>query len=194
MARKQNGSAASVSAPDYALGRIVHELRAAKGYTLTELAGFTGLSPSFISQLERGLTRASLHSLAMLADALGSSAAAMLSGAAQTEPDAVSFMAAAEGPILTNREGRGQALVFGNRSLQPLLLVGGPREFDDTHVVHSGDEFVYVLAGRVQFELVGEGIFDLGRGDSLYYGAGIKHRWRQLGSRECRFITVLQNR
>jgi transcriptional regulator with XRE-family HTH domain len=193
MARQSEAAPSSV-ASDYALGRIVRDLRAAKGYTLTELSRFTGLSPSFISQLERGLTRASLHSLAMLADALGSSAAAILTGAAQSEPETVSFVRASDGPTLSNIEGRGQALVLGKRSLSPLLLVGGPREFDDTHVVHSGDEFIHVLAGRVQFELVGEGVFDLGRGDSLYYGAGIKHRWRQLGSRECRFISVLQNR
>lgn len=182
------------NAPDYALGRLIHDLRRAKGFTLTTLAKMTGLSPSFISQLERGLTRASLHSLAQLADALGSSAAAMLSGAAQTEPESVSFMAASDAPILANRAGTGQALVLGKRSLQPLLLVGGSREFGERHVVHGGDEFIYVLAGRVQFELVGEGIFDLGKGDSLYYGPGIKHRWRQVGSRECRFIAVLAER
>jgi transcriptional regulator with XRE-family HTH domain len=181
-------------ASDAALGRIVHDLRSSKGFTLVELAKATGLSPSFISQLERGLTRASLHSLAVLADALGSSAAAILSGTAQTEPDTVSFMAATDAPTLANPPGTGHALVLGKRALQPLLLVGGSREFSDDYLVHAGDEFIYVLAGRIQFELAGEGTYDLARGDSLYYGPGIKHRWRQLGVRECRFITVLSER
>ncbi len=176
---------------EYSLGRSLRELRQEKGYTLIALGKMTGLSPSFLSQLERGLTSASLNSLAVLAQALGSSAAALLSGAQQSTTSSVSFIAAGEAPALPNRQGTGHVLVQGHRALQPLLLVGGTREFGPNHVVHTSDEFVYVISGRVQFELVGEGLYDLGPGDSLYYGAGIKHRWRQLGARNCKFLAVL---
>jgi transcriptional regulator with XRE-family HTH domain len=171
----------------------VRELRIEKGYTLTSLGSATGLSPSFLSQFERGLTRASLHSLALLAGALGSSAAQLLAGAQQTAATAVSFVPANEAIGLDNPAGVGISLVQGRRSMQPLLLVGGDQEFDETFVVHTGDEFIHVISGRVQFELVGEGLYDLRPGDSLYYGGGIKHRWRQLGRRECRFISVLMD-
>lgn len=176
---------------DYALGRLLHEARRAKGLTLTSLATTTGLSPSFISQLERGLTGVSLHSLAIIADALGSSAAAMLSSADHDDSESVSFMAAADTPLLVNPRGDARALVRGKHSMQPLLLEGGPREFAENWVVHSGDELIYMLSGRMQYELQGKGLYDLGPGDSLYVGAGVRHRRRQLGARPCRFISVL---
>jgi transcriptional regulator with XRE-family HTH domain len=182
-----------ISAWEHTLGRTLRELRQEKGFTLTALGRITDLSPSFLSQLERGLTSASLNSLSVLAEALGTSAAALLSGAQQTTAESVSFMKADQAPQIPDLAGTGFILVQGRRALQPLLLVGGPREFSENHVVHDGDEFIYVMAGRVQFDLVGEGLFDLEVGDSLCYGGGIKHRWRQVGGKTCRFVAVLSD-
>jgi transcriptional regulator with XRE-family HTH domain len=175
------------------LGRSIRDLRVEKGYTLTSLSSETGLSPSFLSQFERGLTRASLHSLALIASALGSSAAQLLAGAQQTTAEAVSFLPAHMAAQLKGSGGAGTSLVQGRRAMQPMLLNGGEPEFGEIYVVHNGDEFIHVIAGRVQFELIGEDIYDLGPGDSLYYRGGIKHRWRQVGKKECRFISVLMD-
>jgi mannose-6-phosphate isomerase-like protein (cupin superfamily) len=118
----------------------------------------------------------------------------LLSGAQSVVTEPVSLMLAAEAPEMPNLQGSGRVLVRGQRAIQPLMFIGGPREFDNGYIVHSGDEFIHVIAGRVQFELNGEGIYDLSPGDSLHYGSGIKHRWRQLGSRESRFLAVLTGR
>jgi transcriptional regulator with XRE-family HTH domain len=175
------------------LGRSTRELRLEKGYTLTSLGKAAGLSPSFLSQFERGLTRASLHSLAMLAGALGSSAAQLLAGVQQATTEAVSYVPAIDALELQNYGGAGRSLVQGRRSMQPLLLIGGPQEFGDAYVVHTGDEFIYVIEGHIQFDLVHEDVYDLGPGDSLYYRGGVKHRWRQVGKRESRFLSVLMD-
>jgi transcriptional regulator with XRE-family HTH domain len=177
---------------DLNLGQTVRDLRQAKGFTLRGLSKETGLSPSFISQLERGITRASLDSLRVISEALSTSVASLLS-AAQPSGESVSYMLAADA---TGLDGHGHhmsgvALVRGRRAIQPLLVIGGPREFLDTYVVHASEEFIHVLAGRVQFELIGEGLYTLGPGDSLYYSAGIKHRWRQLGAKQSRYLAVL---
>jgi transcriptional regulator with XRE-family HTH domain len=179
---------------EFALGRSLRQLRHEKGLTLTEFGALTGFSPSFLSQLERGLTSVSLQSLSVLAEGLDTSGASLLAGAQQGASETVSFMSGRDAPGLDSHDGYGRVLVRGHRPIQPLLLVGGPQEFDDAYVVHAGDEFIHVIEGGVQYELVGEGVYDLGPGDSLYYRGGIKHRWRQLGAKQCRLLAVLADR
>src|SRR6478735_4717643 len=53
-----------------ALGERIRHLRKARGKSLKEAAVEAGLSVSFLSQIERGLSSASVRTLARLADAL----------------------------------------------------------------------------------------------------------------------------
>jgi len=62
------------------LGRTVRGLRAEKGWTLSELASLARLSPRFLVQVEAGAANISVRKLAGLALALGTTAAALLSG------------------------------------------------------------------------------------------------------------------
>ncbi len=55
---------------DQEIGLRIHHRRSEKGYSIRELTEKSGLSPAFISQLERGKVSASLDSLRSLADAL----------------------------------------------------------------------------------------------------------------------------
>src|SRR5687768_11271596 len=55
---------------DLALGERIRHLRKARGKSLKDLSEATGLSISFVSQIERGLSSASVRTLARLADAL----------------------------------------------------------------------------------------------------------------------------
>jgi len=50
------------------LGGVLHRLRKNQGLTLTEVSKETGLSVSFLSDIERNKTRPSLDSLEKLAD------------------------------------------------------------------------------------------------------------------------------
>jgi XRE family aerobic/anaerobic benzoate catabolism transcriptional regulator len=63
------------------LGKSVRERRLARGLTLKELAARAGLSPRFLVQVESGAGNISVRNLAGLADALGTSAGALLSAA-----------------------------------------------------------------------------------------------------------------
>ena len=73
-----------VMAPDpllSLLGKGVRERRLARGLTLKELAARAGLSPRFLVQVESGAGNISVKNLAALAEALGTSAGALLSSA-----------------------------------------------------------------------------------------------------------------
>jgi mannose-6-phosphate isomerase-like protein (cupin superfamily) len=54
---------------------------------------------------------------------------------------------------------------------------------------HEGEEFVYVLAGRIELVVDGESVV-LGPGDSAYYRADVPHSFRNAGRGEARFVGV----
>lgn len=62
------------------IGTKVRTLRKEKGYTLKEVSGLTGLSISFISEIEREERNPSLSNLEKIAYALGSTSDVILSG------------------------------------------------------------------------------------------------------------------
>ncbi len=60
------------------LGRTIAAHRRARGLTQEKLAEVVGVSPEWVSQLERGVGLPSLDGLARLAEALGTEAPALL--------------------------------------------------------------------------------------------------------------------
>ena len=172
------------------LGRRVRTMRLRQGLTLVQVAAKVSLSHSYISQIERGVTRPSMQSLHRVALALGSTAQELLAA----EPDGpVSIVRATEGWADDVADsGTVRALVRGQRELQPLEFVGAGREFGAFYE-HAGAEFLYVLAGAVEVEVEGRQLVVLGPGDTMYWAGGIRHRWRQLGDDRVRALLVLAN-
>lgn len=178
--------AADPAAPDAQAERIggrIRRLRHARGYTLVQLAEIADLSHPFLSQLERGLARPSIASLEKIARALGTSQVELLAGAVgpAVEPAApVSLVRAGTGSRGHYAEGEAEMLVRGDaRRFHPLTVEGANPDFGDAFI-HAEDEFLHVLAGRVEVDLRERGCHRLEPGDSLYYAGGTPHRWRAL--------------
>ena len=83
---------------------------------------------------------------------------------------------------------------YRKRKLEPMLVRLAPHE-DEAHepalVRHGGEEFNYVLKGRVRV-IVGGRSHELGPGDSIYFNAGLLHGQRAVGG-EAEFLTIIQN-
>src|SRR5262245_6096088 len=62
------------------LGERIHALRDSRGRSLKQLASSTGLTQSFLSEVERDLTSPSVASLRKIAEALGTSVATFFAG------------------------------------------------------------------------------------------------------------------
>lgn len=180
-------------APDVQAERIgsrIRRLRHARGLTLVQLAESAALSHPFLSQLERGLARPSIGSLEKIARALGSSQLELLAGEDAAQPSApVAVVRSGEGPTGPFGEGRARMLVSGARRFQPMEMIGTNPDFGD-HFLHAEDEFVHVVAGRVEFDLGDSGVQCLEQGDSLYYAGGTPHRWRALDAGGYRLLVV----
>lgn len=187
---------ATTSKPDQdpetgALGPVIRALRLERGLRLVDVAEVSGLSVSFISQLERGLTLPSLASLHQVAETLGTSAQALLGQRDLEAPDPL-VSRGLRGDPSPFAEGIGRPLVHGRRTLQPMEFVGGPLEFGE-YFVHDGDELLHVLDGRIEIEIEGDPLRALGVGDTIYVEAGVGHRWRRVPGDECRVLFVLHN-
>lgn len=173
------------------MGLAVRSARARAGLTLVELGRSAGVTEAFLSQLENGRSMPSLLTLHRIAEALGVSAQTLLPG---DEPGIVSLVRAREGQVYERAELPGamleRFLVRGRRLMEPSEIRATPGSSSGDFVAHSGEEMLYVLAGRLRVELRGAEVEQLSRGDCLYHPATVPHRWEVVGNRAAQFLVI----
>jgi quercetin dioxygenase-like cupin family protein len=158
------------------VGPIVRALRKELGRTLAEVAADSGLSVPFLSQVENGRASTSLRSLQALADALGTTAVALLTAAA--EAARVDVVRASENALADGATGTARVLVRGHRQLHALEFSGTTDRGDRTFQ-HTNDELIYVAHGSARVR-AGDEEHLLAAGDTLYLAAGVPHSWHAL--------------
>lgn len=158
------------------VGRQLRAVRRRKGLTLAAVAEQAGMSESFLSQLERGRTGASLESLQRLTHALGIRIADLF------EPDAV------ENPTVLPAERRpvldvwnlGRKMLLTPRwseHLEVLIcrLEPGGATSEEAYTHGDSEELFLLLEGVVDLEL-GGATHRMGVGDSIVYRSSTPHR------------------
>ena len=170
------------------LGSQIRARRRGLGLTLVEIAERSGLSQPFLSQVERGSALPSMRSLNSIAVALGTTGPALL--ALPAEP-AVSLVRPGSGVEVKHPGGVARLIAHGERTLLPMEFRGGPREFQE-YYQHTGEEFIYVISGTIEFDLEGSEAFRLRSRDCLYYDPTKRHRWRRTGPKQP-WVLVVSN-
>jgi transcriptional regulator with XRE-family HTH domain len=80
---------------------------------------------------------------------------------------------------------------MADRTIEPFLITLNPHaDSGPTPIVHTGQEFVYCLEGRVDYFIEGQ-VHELNPGDSLLFEAYLPHRWLNTRSEPSRAILVL---
>jgi transcriptional regulator with XRE-family HTH domain len=172
------------------LGERMRAIRLLRRKTLKEVADAAGVSESFVSQIERGRTSASVASLQRLAAALGIE---------------VSDLFATNGlrPRVLRREAR-EPIVWGHLGRKALLT---PKPFHSLEVIaaefdaggSTGDEpythgdseeLLLVVAGRVHVQL-GTDVHELRAGDSVHYRSSTPHRVSNPGDEPAEVVFVI---
>lgn len=168
-------------------------LRKAKKVTLKELSAETGLSVSYLSQVERGVSSLSINSLGRIAQALGVSTDYFLD---PPEIHEDSVMRSYEQSVFTVDSSKFYYSRLSNdtmeeRVLEPELVNILPlREGEPVQpACHAGEEFVYVLDGMLTLYLGKERIL-LNPGDSAHYDSGVPHEWINHTTRMLRILAV----
>lgn len=154
--------------PDPFVGSRLKKRRSELGLSLRELAARTGVTASFLSQVERGVASPSLHSLNRIAEALnlplmyfmddGQARSRVVRSGRGPRLDLRDSHVAYE-MLTTDLSGRFEA-VMGR--LEP-----GPQNITRPLPVDT-EEFIIVLEGALCVDLA-EGEFVLDCGDSIYF-------------------------
>ncbi len=176
-----------------AVGERVRALRVGARLSLREVAGRSGLSASFVSGLERGTTGASVAALVRLAGAFGTTVAALVggpSGGAAAYPGGRVVRAGSRATIEAGSGVRIEELAANPTQLEPQLFVLAPGATSHGAYSHAGEEFMFVLTGRVAVWLEEGERHDLGPGDALCFPSTLTHRFAAIGRVETRILWV----
>ena len=168
-----------------ALGYAIRTHRKKAGMTLVELAKKADFSISYLSQIERSLLTPSIGTLRRLADALGIPAGQLMlkDGGHANSPVAVVRRNERKQLAFPGSHIHYELLTPDMRRRASLLWVEAPPGSESGPLFsHEGEDGVVVLVGTIEVE-VGSVWHRLGPGDSIYFNAGIPHRWRN-GSSE----------
>ncbi|BDZ41510.1 hypothetical protein GCM10025865_08090 [Paraoerskovia sediminicola] len=180
---------ASLDSTVVSLGARIRDLRRAQGTTLVELAAETGLSHSFISQVERGLARLSMSSLFRVAQALGTTQHELLAGDAPASGGAHTIVRRTEDSPASVGDGGVRALAHGaSYTFVPLEFSGSSTDLGE-YWAHDEGEFAYVVLGNVVIDLDGA-VEVLAPGDSTFYAGGVGHRWASADGEPYRVLVV----
>ena len=178
-----------------AVGERLRALRATAGLSLRGVASRAGLSPSFVSGLERGTTGASVAALVRLAAVFDTTVATLIGAGddgAREDPSAASRVVR-RGRHAAIEAGRGvriEELAMQPALLEPQLFVLAPGATSDGSYAHAGEEFMYVLAGQVAVWLDERECHELGPGDALTFPSTLPHRFVALDGGETRILWV----
>ncbi len=155
------------------LGSRIRRIRAERGMTLQQLSSRTGLSVGFLSQMERGLSSPSIVSLQAICEALSIDMPQVFTPT--KEPRTVTKQMDQPRIEIANSAVSYRYLSgeFSGR-VNEILINEFPPGFKHPPARHEGEEFGYVLEGRLllRFE---DSSYSLEGGDSYHFSAGIPH-------------------
>jgi DNA-binding transcriptional MerR regulator/quercetin dioxygenase-like cupin family protein len=170
-----------------AIAQKLLELRREQGLTLAEVARRTGVSVSFLSSLERGYSNASIATLQKLARLYETNVLAFFSD----KDDSRRLVRARERKVLVPNPGvQMELLAFGKKIMEPHLFRIAPGANSGGSYSHEGEEFIYVLQGKLEVWIDELEHYALEAGDSLYFESAQAHRWQSLSEKETLLLWV----
>ncbi|MDU4961673.1 MAG: cupin domain-containing protein [Sporomusaceae bacterium] len=167
----------SITNENRELGERITRIRTSQKLTLRQLADKIALSPSLLSQIEKGRINPSLSTLRAIASALNT-------------PLFSFFLEEVTTDDLVVRAGTGRKILFPDVSLEYSLLTPDlsgtiemalmklpPHSLSSQDLFsHSGEEVAYVADGELQLYL-GDKTVLLQNGDSVKIPPGTPHKW-----------------
>jgi transcriptional regulator with XRE-family HTH domain len=180
------------------IGERIKRLRLKKSMGLVEMGKHTGLSASFLSQLETGRVVPTLRNLARIAMVFSKD----LSYFFDPEPRTLFRVHRQSERVRLPQSGVNDPTYFfeslgylvPDRTLDPYLAEFIPlkKNVEVRSHVHPGFEFLYVLTGEMDIRH-GSQTYILGPGDSVYFDASTPHSYRCAGAELSRVIIVTQH-
>jgi len=177
------------------IGERIKRLRLKKSMGLVELGKHSGLSASFLSQLETGRVVPTLRNLARIAMVFSKD----LSYFFETEPQSIFRIHRQKERVRLPQTGvepptyffESLAYMVPDRPMDPYFAEFVPltKNMELKAHMHSGFEFLYVLEGELELRH-GDQVATLERGDSVYFDASRPHSYQCAGKSPAGAIIV----
>lgn len=196
-----------ISEDELAVCRRVRALRTERGLTLEALAAKSGFTKGYLSKIENGVKAPPIASLAKIGRALGQDLSSFFLDEGATNTDhahdpRISVVHHWERkPVTRGGTAFGYDYVSlahkrAHKSMEPFIFTFPSRVDVDQYFQHPGEEFIFVLSGKVAFEIVINGItrtWALEAGDCVYFDSDLPHRGHSIDG-EAQAMVVVQER
>lgn len=172
------------------IGERLKRLRMINSLTQEELASRADLTKGYISQLENDGTSPSIATLKDIIDVFGVSMQEFFSESVDVE-------------IVYGRDSRVQAshdddritvelLVPGaqHREMDPVLVTLDPGEEMDEQQVHKGEEFGFLLSGKIELRL-DDKKYTVKKDECFYFSSDKKHSVKNTGKTPAKILWVV---
>ena len=171
-------------------GVALKTLRRERRLSLQEVASATGISASFLSIVENGKSDITLGRLITLAGFFDVHVSDLLPPGIGRDP--IVIRSDERRHIASPTEGLDISLLTpdSERRMLPLFAKFEPGGHPAEMSQHEGEEFIYVLSGRIRIEMEGHEPIALEPGDAAYYRADRPHRLVALDDAPASVIAV----
>lgn len=163
------------------IASTLKSLRKERKMTLKELASETGVSISFLSQVERGKSSVTLESLRKISDALKVDPSAFFNEDDNARDDLAERLERFHYKDLSNG--------IKEAGYSPILVTLDPGENEGNPFAHNGYEFLFIVEGVLTVEADGER-FELKEQESTMFDARKVHYWFNKTNEAVKFLLV----
>jgi transcriptional regulator with XRE-family HTH domain len=206
--RDSSKTAASRAKAASGIGPRLRQARVKKKMSVRGLARYVGVSPSLVSQIERGRVMPSVGTLYSIANELGLVVDDLFTGAlpGSKSRERVETAEDVTNPVLKIGQRKRIRLADGvqwerltptpDKDVEFLVVsydVGAESCAKDALIRHGGKEYAFMIRGRLGMK-IGFEEFELGPGDSIAFDAQMPHRLWTIGREPAEAIWVVLNR
>lgn len=167
------------------IGKVIRQLREEQNISVEELSTRTGISPDKLVEIENVRAYPSLGMLIKVSRALGSRLGTLLDGhekngaAITRRADITKCLTLSDADPHNHKHLKFFTLARdkNDRHMEPMVIEVGPSNESPTDGMkegHEGEEFLFVIEGRVKL-YYGSEIHELTVGDSIYYDSIVPH-------------------
>ena len=178
------------------IGPQIRKNRVTQHVTLEDLAKRCDVTKSMLSKIETAKSMPTVAMLSTIAEALGMTVSALVDDSPLKTTTVMTPAANVAGNKMTGTAKGYRYFMFAQglhrKIMDPFLFVLKKGQIRRGRVSHDGEEFVYVLKGKVLYRVGGDE-FTLGPGDSLYFCSADEHDFEPL-TEEVQYLGIMTTR
>jgi len=169
------------------VGKKINKVREEKKVSLDQIANETGFSIDYLKKIETGKVFPPVGALLQIAKALEIDSGYFL----REQESTLSKRIKAYTKRTDNYAYTTLTPGAENKHLKAFKVTVDPlQNHKGVGYNHEGEEFVYVLQGKVEV-VVGDHVNTLREGDSLHFNSGIRHMLKNVGEKKAELLVVI---